>query len=95
MLLFTGRYPPSMYGFVLGMNRWAVRVAAYAGLMTDQYPPFRLDQGGQEPEADQPITPSTLVLRPGGGSIRCTCGASPCPDVAMTAASGYLTFTRK
>jgi hypothetical protein len=58
VLLFTGRYPQSIYDFVLGMSRWALRVAAYAGLMTDSYPPFRLDQGGKEPEAEQLVLPS-------------------------------------
>ncbi|MEV6324632.1 DUF4389 domain-containing protein [Nocardia sp. NPDC051787] len=47
-LLVTTRYPQGVYDFVMGINRWIIRVQAYASLMRDEYPPFRLDQGARE-----------------------------------------------
>jgi hypothetical protein len=50
-LACTGRYPAGVFAFVMGLHRWLFRVVAYAALMTDSYPPFRLDQGGREPSS--------------------------------------------
>ena len=70
VLLFTGRYPKPIYDFVMGMDRWALRVGPYAALMTDRYPPFRLDQGGTDPgTVPASSAPPLPPLVPAGGPV--------------------------
>ena len=57
-LLFTTRYPPGLFDFAVGINRWSYRLLVYVALMTDRYPPFRLDQGSIDFEAP-PESPAT------------------------------------
>lgn len=56
VLAFRGRYPEPIFDFVMGMNRWCYRVFAYAALLRDEYPPFRLDSGGTDP-GSVPVAP--------------------------------------
>lgn len=44
IVLFTGKYPAGMHGFSVGVMRWAFRVSAYMGYLTDTYPPFSLEE---------------------------------------------------
>lgn len=42
-ILLTGKYPKDLFDYVEGVNRWSLRVGAYAFLLTtDKYPPFSL-----------------------------------------------------
>jgi hypothetical protein len=42
LILLTGRYPETLYGFAIGVLAWSVRVEAYVLLLRDEYPPFSL-----------------------------------------------------
>ena len=42
VILFTGEYPPGLYGFGVGVLRWLLRVETYILLLVDEYPPFSL-----------------------------------------------------
>lgn len=97
-LLVTGVYPRSIFDFVLGMNRWALRVAAYAALMTDRYPPFRLDLGGDDPGGvalspppSAPATPSGKPRWTGRRTVAVVLGSITClVGLALSLGGGGL-----
>lgn len=41
-ILFTEQFPRGLFDFLVGVNRWTFRVAAYFALLRDEYPPFGL-----------------------------------------------------
>lgn len=48
ILLVAGTYRRGLFDLIMGAHRWMYRVFAYTALLRDEYPPFRLDQGGRE-----------------------------------------------
>ena len=62
-MLFTTRYPPGLFDLALGIDRWGYRLLVYVALMTDRYPPFRLDQGSIDLEGPPQPSARTLCTR--------------------------------
>jgi hypothetical protein len=63
ILAFNSKYPRDVFDLLMGLHRWVYRVEAYMMLMTDEYPPFRLDSGGNDPATvaappSPPMTPT-------------------------------------
>ncbi|QCX26888.1 DUF4389 domain-containing protein [Nocardioides jishulii] len=79
VLLFRRRYPPRIFDFVMGLNRWVYRLAAYVMLMTDRYPPFALDQGGAEPGPEHVADTGTAAAgtAAAGTAVAGTAAAGP------------------
>jgi hypothetical protein len=65
-VLFTRRWPAGLRDFVVRYERWYVRVGGYAFFLTDEYPPFSLDDGGGTATAapPQPIAPPSAPTAP-------------------------------
>ncbi len=89
VLLVTGRYPQGLYDLVVGLQRWVFRVTAYATLMTDDYPPFRLDLGGADPGGSGPVGPGAEAGEPAGAEP----GARPAATTATAARTHHGTWT--
>jgi hypothetical protein len=65
IVLFTGKWPESFRSFVIGTERWSVRVGAYVLFLRDEYPPFSFADGGS--------------AAPAGGADRSVPGQVPPP----------------
>jgi hypothetical protein len=83
-------YPRPLFDLTMGLDRWCYRVLDYSALMTDQYPPFRLDCGGTESTAAVQVSAGPAggghAARPeSGGDIRPRAGLAAPGDLGSLA----------
>jgi len=68
-ILFTGRFPRALHGYVAGVVRWSLRVQAYVFSLTDEYPPFSLSAEAGPAGRDTYIVSSVIGWLLGAGLI--------------------------
>jgi hypothetical protein len=84
VLLATGTANQGLFDVIVGLNRWTYRVAVYALLMTDVYPPFRYDGGADEPVLGPPPGPGAPGLAPPPPAPGAQPVDLPAPDLPAT-----------
>jgi hypothetical protein len=72
ILTIPGSHGQRIFGLVMGLNRWCYRVLfAYVALITDEYPPLRLDTVGTASQAISPLHPAGPPLAVAAGRLGC------------------------
>jgi hypothetical protein len=65
-VLFTGKYPQSLFNFMVGTMDWGMRIGAYYGLLRDEYPTFGFKPGypaGVKVTYPEKLSRGQLLLR--------------------------------
>jgi hypothetical protein len=68
-ILFTGRFPRGLHGYVAGVIRWGTRVQAYFLSLTDEYPPFSLSAEAGPAGRDTYLVSSVIGWLLGAGMV--------------------------
>lgn len=77
-ILFTGRYPRGMFGFVTGVMRWWTRVYSYLLCLNDRYPPYALSA-----ESGPASNTAAIASGIGGWAFACVVAAAAVTAIAL------------